>query len=171
MVFMIWALKFRLCKEQRLNWQTFLTDPYTVLQVSRGSSLTEIKTAYRRLAKIYHPDIPTGSEEKFKQLSSAYDTLLKLAPTDKPSSQPPPRQPPQQAPRSRPGYSQTFYRVISKRVAVVYFQYDLPSRSRVVFMDVDAGGLEFEILLDEHKPLPFTVQQGGYTIQFRRGLG
>jgi DnaJ-class molecular chaperone len=54
-------------------------DYYKVLGVSETASEEEIKRAYRRLAKKHHPDAnPTNrkpSEEKFKQISEAYDVL------------------------------------------------------------------------------------------------
>ncbi len=53
-------------------------DPYEVLGVSRNASADEIKSAYRRLARRYHPDVnpddPTA-EEKFKEASNAYEVL------------------------------------------------------------------------------------------------
>ena len=55
-----------------------LPDYYKILQVSTTASSAEIKAAYRRLAKIYHPDKSSGyaDEEKFKQIKEAYETLI-----------------------------------------------------------------------------------------------
>jgi molecular chaperone DnaJ len=54
-------------------------DYYEVLGLSKGSSQDEIKSAYRRLAKEYHPDRNPDNraeaEEKFKELSEAYEVL------------------------------------------------------------------------------------------------
>ena len=53
-------------------------DPYSVLGVSRASSPDEIRKAYRKLAKQYHPDRNQGdpkAEEKFKSISAAFDII------------------------------------------------------------------------------------------------
>ncbi len=50
-------------------------DYYEVLGVSKSASADELKKAYRRLAVQHHPDKEGGSEEKFKEVSEAYDVL------------------------------------------------------------------------------------------------
>jgi molecular chaperone DnaJ len=53
-------------------------DLYSVLGVPRTASPEEIKKAYRRLARRYHPDVNPGNreaEERFKRISLAYDVL------------------------------------------------------------------------------------------------
>ena len=54
-------------------------DLYIVLGVAHEASETEIKRAYRRLARRYHPDINPGdqtAEERFRQILEAYETLI-----------------------------------------------------------------------------------------------
>ncbi|MDG6100410.1 J domain-containing protein, partial [Alteromonas sp. ZYF713] len=48
---------------------------YEILGISNGATETEIKTAYRRLARISHPDVKNCSGEEFIKIHSAYSTL------------------------------------------------------------------------------------------------
>ncbi|XP_020214961.1 chaperone protein dnaJ A6, chloroplastic isoform X1 [Cajanus cajan] len=52
-------------------------DYYSVLGVSKNSSKSEIKTAYRKLARTYHPDVnkEPDAEQKFKEISNVYEVL------------------------------------------------------------------------------------------------
>ncbi len=52
-------------------------DYYKILGVARGASDADIKKAYRRLARKYHPDVSTekDAEAQFKEIAEAYETL------------------------------------------------------------------------------------------------
>lgn len=49
-------------------------NPYEILGVRQGATKEEIKKAYLRLAHIHHPD-KGGSEEKFKEITNAYNQI------------------------------------------------------------------------------------------------
>src|SRR5688572_22287941 len=50
-------------------------DYYAVLGVSKEATQKEITRAYRKLAKENHPDANPGREDRFKEISAAYDVL------------------------------------------------------------------------------------------------
>lgn len=67
-------------------------DHYKVLGVARDASADEIKRAFRKMARKYHPDVASGSEAEahFKEINAAYDVLKdpeKRAEYDNPSPQ------------------------------------------------------------------------------------
>ena len=52
-------------------------DYYALLGVEPDATTAQIKTAYRKLAKQYHPDVNNSSDaaERFREITEAYDTL------------------------------------------------------------------------------------------------
>lgn len=61
-----------------------MKNPYEVLGISPNATNEEVKTAYRNLAKKYHPDnysdgnMASYAEEKMKEINEAYDEILRL---------------------------------------------------------------------------------------------
>src|SRR5262245_31024975 len=63
---------------QRRGSRFLSDDPYKILGVEKGATQDEIQKAYRQLAKKLHPDLNPGNkqaEERFKELSAAYDIV------------------------------------------------------------------------------------------------
>ena len=57
---------------------TDFKDYYSILGVSKSASADDIKRAFRKLARKYHPDVNPGdstAEAKFKEVSEAYEVL------------------------------------------------------------------------------------------------
>ncbi|KAL0323359.1 UNVERIFIED_CONTAM: Chaperone protein dnaJ A7A, chloroplastic [Sesamum angustifolium] len=66
------------CQRRRANLVVRADkDYYSVLGVSKSASKSEIKSAYRKLARSYHPDVnkEPEAEQKFKEISNAYEVL------------------------------------------------------------------------------------------------
>ena len=59
-----------------------MPNPYDVLGLPHNTPLDDVKKAYRKLAKQYHPDVnkDAGAEEKFKEISQAYEDILNPPP-------------------------------------------------------------------------------------------
>jgi DnaJ-class molecular chaperone len=50
-------------------------DYYKILGVARGADDATIKSAYRKLARKYHPDVNKGKDDRFKEINEAYEVL------------------------------------------------------------------------------------------------
>lgn len=64
-------------------------DPYEVLGVPHGAGDDEVKAAYRKLAKKYHPDLNPGNEEaarRMNEINAAYDQIKNPQPQAGPGS-------------------------------------------------------------------------------------
>lgn len=56
-----------------------MNDPYRILGLNQGASDDEVKKAYRKLAKKYHPDANPGdktAEQRMKEINAAYDAII-----------------------------------------------------------------------------------------------
>lgn len=53
-----------------------MTNYYDILGITATATASEIKSAFRALAKIYHPDINPAGQEDFKKILRAYETLI-----------------------------------------------------------------------------------------------
>jgi curved DNA-binding protein len=64
-------------KSDHLGWGMQFKDYYQTLGVSRGADAEEVKRAYRKLARKYHPDVSKekNAEAKFKDVQEAYEVL------------------------------------------------------------------------------------------------
>jgi tetratricopeptide (TPR) repeat protein len=90
-----------------LNQKTFMdtVNYYRKLGLQSGASLQDVKASYRRLARVYHPDVNPDNlhaKEQFIAITEAYQYLLNIAPLapekppqpqTQPSTPPPPYQP------------------------------------------------------------------------------
>lgn len=59
------------------NNKSSIKEPYDILGISKEASPTEIKTAYRKLARIHHPD-KGGDSDTFEAIANAYRTMLQI---------------------------------------------------------------------------------------------
>ena len=71
-----WVLFFYVAyKTTQYDYEYANFDPYEILQVEVGSSQAAIKSAYRKLSLIHHPDKPTGDEKTFMKITRAHQVI------------------------------------------------------------------------------------------------
>ncbi|MEJ1937833.1 DnaJ domain-containing protein, partial [Nostoc sp. NIES-2111] len=96
--------------------QLDINHAYEILGLKPGASQVEVKQAYRKLVKTWHPDRfvdqqqKQQAEAKIKQINAAYNTVKSVTPTveKSPSSPPPPRKQPAKVSVNRWG-AETYY--------------------------------------------------------------
>lgn len=134
-------------------------DPYLILELPRDAVLSELKTSYRKLAKIHHPDLPTGSADKFRELTKAYEALLPVV-KDVVIHRAPPKE------KNVPA-NDTFFRILDGKSLFEHvdfpFENTIPAKSRFKFI---RGMQEFSVFFEEERHLPFTIQIGNLTLKF-----
>lgn len=62
------------------KWRTTetATSPFKILGVDPSAEQEVVKAAYKAKSKMYHPDKPTGSNEKMKEINAAYVQICKM---------------------------------------------------------------------------------------------
>ena len=59
---------------------------YKTLGIAYGSSKEEVKSAFRKLVSIYHPDKPTGDLKRMQEITLAYSEIMKHSSPEKDNS-------------------------------------------------------------------------------------
>ena len=131
-------------------------EAFIILGCALGSGQADIKSAYRKLVLIHHPD-KGGSPQKFMRLTEAYDLLL----SGKPDSAKPQPQPQQQRPN--PNYNdfnrniKSFWNTINGfefRIKVNAYGDILNEPVRFIFNNI-AVGHNFNVILETGTRLPY----------------
>jgi len=65
-------------KGPSIRLQNKVVDAMKILDVKDKNDINEIRKKYRELVLMYHPDRPSGNVEKFKEITTAYQILLKV---------------------------------------------------------------------------------------------
>lgn len=129
-------------------------DFYETLGVTRDASKAEIKQAYRKLARKYHPDVNPGdasAERRFKEITEAYEVLgddAKRQAYDEPPAPPPPDF----------DFDDIFGDVLGRNIRVPRDGADVVSRMSVSFRDAVLGAKQSVVV--GRQRLEITIPSG-----------
>jgi DnaJ-class molecular chaperone len=132
-------------------------DAFNILKISSNSIKPEVKSAYRNLAKIHHPDLPTGSTEQFRKITEAYNILLNSVPETRVESQ------------IKNKAENTIFRILNgakNQFNVVFVEDTIPANTRFMLMINDK---EFSVFFEKQRQLPFTIKVKDYILVFVKG--
>ena len=126
---------------------------YDILQIPHDSGQAEIKTAYRRLAKLYHPDVnkAPNAPELFAALNQAFEQLKHVKPTPIDTRQ-------EEARAKRAVYGMKLYEFVTpgqKLVEIHCGEHVVPANSCIFLMFM---GHEYRVRIESERSVPFLIQ-------------
>lgn len=71
-----WGNDWDSVQEPKVKIDQNMINAMNLMGLKDGFTKSELKSTYRSLSKIYHPDMPMGSEVNFKRLNKAYEYIL-----------------------------------------------------------------------------------------------
>ena len=131
-------------------------NPYQTLQISPSSEWPEIKSAYRRLAKLYHPDVNKASnaDQLFAALNTAFEEIKKTK-TAQLKAQGPRIEERRQ---KQAIHGMKLYEFLSpgqKLIEISCGEHVMPGNSCIFLMFM---GSEFRVRIPEERTVPFLLQ-------------
>jgi hypothetical protein len=145
--------------------------PFEVLNLQSTATLSEIKSAYRKLAKQYHPDINSDPEalEKFKRITRAYEDAklivslphVRHANTAQTSPKPAPK-------KKKSDIYEDYYFTLNENgnstTCRVYTDVIEPKTRFNFMVNIRNSVMMFNVITDRKLNTPFTINTNGYTI-------
>lgn len=131
------------------------SDPFHVLCIEPGATDQQVKTAYRTMAKKYHPDLnkDPDSPRKFRIVQEAYQRIVDgYTPSNN------------TGPADRPYKIYEFVNGHALEALVIRSETTLPAGTIV---HISKGNNMFKFRLEERKRLPFDVTVRGLRLKFR----
>jgi len=152
-------------------------EAYIILNLTSAASPQDVKAAYRRLAKLHHPDISkeVTAQAKFQKISAAYDLLKDFEPSAQRTANhqwtPPPTSKKPQSPDRGYDYikANKIYELLDGNVmskTILLYESHLPANTVLVLMWRDR---EYRVYFKDKHLLPFTINVNppGLIIRFK----